>query len=142
MGTINQKTKSLAAFPLGTTEDVFPITTSGTTIPVSLSSTLFKATEDKERFTIEIPAVGYTKEEIEVYVIRNILRVNAKKRRRNFFHNSPQILEEIDTDEIVRVFKLADFVQHEHISATYKEDVITLHFSPGKEKDIHAVEIK
>ena len=127
-------------YHLGTEDDIMPIPRRKE-VTLSPPVSFFQATEDKEYFTIDIPAVGYKKEEIEISVIRGLLRVKANKRRISRGHRCAQIIEEIDTDSIERLFKLANFVQHKHIDATYQNDVIHLSFSPGNEREIHEVEI-
>ncbi len=128
-------------YPLGTADDIMPIP-HRRDIKLSRPTAFFQAAKSDEYFTLDIPAVGYKKEEIEIFVTKGILRINANKKRISRGLRSAQIIEEIDTDSIERLFKLADFVQHEHIDATYENDVIHLSFSPGNEKDTHKVEIQ
>ena len=63
------------------------------------------------------------------------------KKRTSRGHRCRQIIEEVDTDSIERLFKLAKEVQREHIDATYRDGVIHLKFSPGNEKDVYQVEL-
>jgi len=128
-------------YPLGTEDDIMPLSPRRD-IQLSPPAAFFHAAESDEYFTLDIPAVGYKKEEIEIFVIKGLLRVNANKKRISRGHRCAQIIEEIDTDSIERLFKLAEFVHHEHIDATYQDDMIHLSFSPGNEKDIHKVEIQ
>ena len=141
MTTNNKVIPGHNPYPLGTEDDIMPLLPRKD-IQLSRPASFFQVAESDEYFTLDIPAVGYKKEEIEIFVINGLLRVNANKIRKSRGHNCAQIIEEIDTDSIERMFRLASFVQHEHIDATYKDDVIHLSFSPGNEKDIHKVEIQ
>lgn len=141
MTTKNKINPGHNPFSLGTKDDIMPIP-ARQDIQLSRPAAFFQSAESPEYFTLDIPAVGYEKEEIEIFVINGLLRVSANKKRTSRGHHCAQIIEEIDTDSIERLFKLADFVQHEHIDATYQNDVIHLSFTPGNEKDIHQVDIQ
>jgi len=123
-------------------DDRMPINTMQNNIYLSEPASFFKGEDDEHFFTLDIAAPGYYKDEIEISMIHGILRVSANKKRTSRGHNCRQIIEEVDTDSIERLFKLAKEVQHEHIDATYRNGIIHLKFSPGNEKDVYEVELK
>lgn len=123
-------------------DDRMPINDVQKSIYLSEPASFFKGEEDEHFFTLDISAPGYYKDEIEVSMLRGMLRVSATKKRTSRGHHCRQIIEEIDTDSIERLFKLATEVQHEHIDVTYQNGIIHIKFSPGNEKDVYQVDIK
>lgn len=82
---------------------------------------------------------GYAKEEIEVMVEGDVLKVRGEKNQAGLNPDEACILEAFDYYSFERCFKLSPKVAHEEIEARYENGILTLVFrdAPVEIKKTH-----
>lgn len=91
-------------------------------------------------FELQLLVPGYSKEEIEIVVEDDILKVRGEKNKSGQTQESEEfILEEFDFDSFERCFKLSPKITHDKITAKYENGILTLAFEdiPVEEKKTH-----
>lgn len=79
-------------------------------------------------FVLEIAIPGFTKEEIEITVNDDILKVRGEKAQKEPSPDKELILEEFNYDAFERSFKLATGLGHEKIKASLQSGILSLEF--------------
>lgn len=79
-------------------------------------------------FELQIAVPGYTKDEIEVLLEGDILKVRGKKNHVEETVDHEYIVEEFDYNSFERCFKLNQSIAREEIEATCKNGILTLVF--------------
>ncbi len=77
---------------------------------------------------LELAVPGYRKEEIEILVQDDLLKIRGEKNNKGKTESSQYILEEFDLETFERCFRLADGVGHEKITATLRNGILRLLF--------------
>lgn len=91
-------------------------------------------------FELRIAMPGFAKEEIEVVVEGDILKVRGEKNEAGTNLNEEFILEEFDFQAFERCFKLSPQAARQGIDAKYENGILTLVFRDGSmlKKKTHA----
>lgn len=79
-------------------------------------------------FVLEIAVPGFTKEEIEITVNDDILKIRGEKVQKEASPDKELILEEFNYDAFERSFKLAKGLGHEKINARLESGILSLEF--------------
>ncbi|MFM8449985.1 MAG: Hsp20/alpha crystallin family protein [Haliscomenobacter sp.] len=79
-------------------------------------------------FEMQIAVPGYAKEEIEIFLEDDVLRVRGKKNETPAFTEPEYILEEFDFSSFERCFKLNQRIAREQVDAHFENGVLTLIF--------------
>lgn len=79
-------------------------------------------------FVLRIATPGYTKEDIEVMVEGDVLKVRGQKNQAGANPDEAYILEAFDFYSFEHCFKLSPQVAHEEIEARYENGILTLVF--------------
>ena len=87
-----------------------------------------KAAHKNRLFELQIPTPGYTKEDIEVMVEGDVLKVRGQKNQAGANPDEAYILEAFDFYSFEHCFKLSPQVAHEEIEARYENGILTLVF--------------
>lgn len=91
-------------------------------------------TKKGNEFVLELAVPGYAKEELEILVENDILKVRGQKNQEEKRENPKYILEEVDFESFERCFKLSPRIVHDKLKASYKEGVLRLEFSETETK--------
>lgn len=94
---------------------------------------------DGDLFTLKVAVPGYTKEELEILLEGDVLKIRGEKNVPGKEPNQEFILEEFDFDAFERCFKLSPKITQEKIEATCENGILTLVFKniPLEQKKTH-----
>ena len=87
-------------------------------------------------FEMEISLPGFEKENIDISIDNDLLKIVAEKEEEK--DAADYILKEFDHDKVERVFKLANGIGREKVTAEYRNGVLKIVFidvPPKEEKD-------
>ena len=82
--------------------------------------------ENKESFLIEIIAPGFSKEDLEISVEKDVLTVKGEKKDKDIQENVKIRLREYDFNNFTRSFHVGENVDGDSISASFVNGVLTL----------------
>ena len=79
-------------------------------------------------FELQIAVPGFSKEEIEILLEGEVLKVRGEKNQAAEHQNQEFIVEEFDFNAFERCFKLSPKIARDKIEATFENGVLTLSF--------------
>ncbi len=79
-------------------------------------------------FKMEVALPGFEKEDIEVFVQDNILLIRAE-RKNEVITSSKYLINEVDTDIVIKRFQLGNNIGHEKVTAFYEKGILNLTFT-------------
>ncbi|MBD3638919.1 MAG: Hsp20/alpha crystallin family protein [Crocinitomicaceae bacterium] len=95
---------------------------------------------NQNRYVLEIPVPGFTKENISVHIEDDVLTVKGK-REKDDLNDSNYIILEHDLEQFERSFQLGSITDQDNIEARVKNGVlyITLHHKKDADEDKNVV---
>lgn len=91
-----------------------------------------------DRFDLELAVPGFSREEIEITLKDDILKVKGEKSRAERRPGAEFIMEEFDFDSFERAFKLAPGIVHDQIAASCEHGILKLSFTHTPVEDERA----
>ena len=94
--------------------------------PAGINTPAVNIIEGKEDFRIEVAAPGIIKDDFKISVERNLLTISSEKEDEKKENGDKIMRHEFSYSCFKRSFSLPDSVDHENISASHKDGILSL----------------
>lgn len=88
--------------------------------------------ERKDRFTLELAAAGFTKDELKLKVEEKMLTIHAEKETEKNTSDVKFTRREFNVASFSRSFRLPEGLDTDHISAAFENGVLTIELPKAK----------